>query len=67
MNEKKRSQFTRYKKKFGGRNGKKSPHYDEILSEIIIFRPHRSQKKKSRGERGGGFQSYRQNIRKNNS
>jgi hypothetical protein len=28
------------------RNGKKLPHYEEMFSEIIIFRLHRSQKKK---------------------
>ncbi len=63
--KKKRSQFTRYKSFFGGRNGKKSPHYDEILSEIIIFRPHRSQKKKkSRGEGGVVFNHIAKILKK---
>jgi hypothetical protein len=34
------------------RNGKKSPHYEEMFSEIIIFRLHRSQKKKSKKSGG---------------
>jgi hypothetical protein len=29
-------------------NAKKSPHYEETFSEIIIFRLHRSQKKKQK-------------------
>jgi hypothetical protein len=47
-------------------NGKKSPHYEEMFSEIIIFRLHRSKKKKQK-KRGVVFNHIAKILEKNNS
>jgi hypothetical protein len=48
-------------------NGKKSPHYEEMFSEIIIFRLHRSKKEKKKKKRGVVFNHIAKILKKNNS